>query len=121
MKSAVLQHLIVVLATAAAGLAAHSAAADVPSTIELAGAPAALTRVFQTSPAKPEWFTPAFLEQVPIEQVNAVIGSVMQQFGAFKSVDGSGLDYSVHLARGTVHARIVLDHGGLIAGLLIRP
>jgi hypothetical protein len=97
------------------------AAADVPGTVELAGAPAALTRLFQVTPAKAEWFAPAFLEQVPIEQVNTVVSSVMQQFGAFKSVDGSGLDYEVHLARGSVHARIVVDHSGAIAGLLIKP
>ena len=105
----------------AATCAAPRAAADVPSTVEMAGAPGALTRLFQAQTAKAEWFAPAFLEQVPIARVNAVLASVAQQFGAFRSVDGSGMTYQVHLARGTVHARIVVDPAGLIAGLLITP
>ena len=95
--------------------------ADVPATVELAGAPAALTRLFQAPSAKAEWFAPAFLDEVPIAQVDTVLSNVRQQFGAFKSVDGSGLDYVAHLARGSVHVRVVVDSAGLIAGLLIKP
>jgi hypothetical protein len=49
------------------------------------------------------------------------MGSVAQQFGTFKSVEGAGMNYQVHLTRGSVHVQVVLDHAGLIAGLLIKP
>ena len=31
------------------------------------------------------------------------------------------MNYQVHLARGTVHVQVVVDHAGLIAGLVIKP
>ena len=104
-----------------AGTAGSAAIANVPPTVEMAGAPALITQLLEAPSAKAEWFTPAFLEQVPITQVNTVVAAVRQQFGAFRSVDGNGLDYVAHLERGSVHVQIVMDHAGLIAGLLIRP
>ncbi len=109
------------MAAGALGWAVPKAAADVPATVEMTGAPAALTRLFKAPAPKPEWFTPAFLEQIPISQVNTVMASVTQQFGAFQSLDGRGMNYQVHLARGTVHVQVVVDHAGLIAGLVIKP
>ncbi len=119
MKNATLRRLLVVLATSAPGLGARHAAADVPAAMSFAGAPAALARLFQAPSARPEWFTPAFVAQVPIEKLKAAIEGVTSRFGAFRSVEGSGLDYDVHFERGIVHARVVLDHAGLIAALVM--
>ncbi len=81
----------------------------------------ALTRLFQAQAANPDWFDANFIAHVPIEQVDAILATVKQQYGAFKNCTGSGRDYVVHLAQGDVSARIVLDANGLISGLLIRP
>jgi beta-lactamase class A len=81
----------------------------------------ALTRLFQAPAANPDWFDANFIAHVPIEQVDAILATVKQQYGAFKNCTGSGRDYVVHLAQGDVSARIVLDANGLISGLLIRP
>lgn len=113
--------LVLFVMASALGWRARDAAADVPAAVEMAGAPAALTRLFRAPAAKPEWFTPAFLEQVSISQVNTIMASVTQQFGTFQSVEGNGMNYQVHLTRGTVHAQVVVDHAGLIAGLYIKP
>ena len=110
--------LAVLLATAGA---ARHAAADVPSTVEMPAAQAALTRLFEAPAAKPEWFAPAFLEDVPLAQINAVLSNVAKRYGAFRSVDGSGLDYKVHLTQGSVNVRVVVDHTGQIAALMITP
>jgi hypothetical protein len=81
----------------------------------------ALTRLFTAPAANPDWFDANFLAHVPIEQVNTILATVKQQYGAFKNCTGSGRDFVVHLAQGEVRARIVLNAYGLISGLLIRP
>ena len=80
-----------------------------------------LERLFRAPQAEAAWFTPAFIEKVPIEQVNALLGNIKQEMGAFKSVDGSDHSFIVHLAHGDLSARLVLTDDGKIAGLLLRP
>jgi hypothetical protein len=82
---------------------------------------AVLERLFRAPQVEAAWFTPAFIEKVPIEQVNALLGNIKQEMGAFKSVDGSGHSFIVHLAHGDLSARLVLTDDGKIAGLLLRP
>jgi beta-lactamase class A len=72
-------------------------------------------------------FTPAFLAQVPPDQVRAVSRQLADQYGAVRAL--AGLDAAspqagvIHVAfeRGTVHMRIVLepDPPGRVAGLLV--
>jgi hypothetical protein len=80
-----------------------------------------LKRLFTSPAAKAEWFAPAFLKRVPIDQVNAVVGALKQKFGPFRSVSEGDDGYTVHLAHGDVTANLILDQKNLIASLLMAP
>ncbi len=80
-----------------------------------------LKRLFTSPTAKPEWFAPAFLKRVPIEQINAVVGALKQKFGTFRSVSEGDDGYTVHLAHGDITASLILDRKNLIASLLMSP
>jgi hypothetical protein len=82
---------------------------------------AVLERLFREKVAQAGWFTAQFIEKVPIDQVNTLLGAVRAQLGGLRSVSGSGHSFVVHLARGDVSARLVLTDDGKIAGLLLRP
>jgi beta-lactamase class A len=82
---------------------------------------AVLQRLFTEPEAKAEWFTTQFIDAVPIENVNTLLGGIRQQMGALKSVNGGGYNFIVHLEHGDVSARLVLSGDGKIAGLRLRP
>lgn len=79
---------------------------------------AALERLFEQTPASAAWFDTNFLNQVPVERVNAILQQYTQQNGAFQKAtqnpDGS---FTITLAHATVPARIVLNAEGRITGL----
>jgi beta-lactamase class A len=81
----------------------------------------ALERLFRAPQAQPDWFTPQFIEKVPLEKVNALLDGIRQDMGPLQSVSGDGRSFTVHLARGEVSARLALTDDGRIAGLLLRP
>lgn len=80
-----------------------------------------LERLFQTQQLEEEWFTQAFLDQVPIAQVSAIVSDLEQQFGAFQSVAGAGESFTVSLEEAEVPTRLTLDSEGRIAGLFLEP
>ncbi len=65
----------------------------------------------------PEWFTPAFLNQVPIAQVEALIVQLTQALGPFEKVVEGEPQYLIYLRDGIVPAEIFLDPEGHIEGL----
>ncbi len=81
----------------------------------------ALERLFQTETAQADWFTTAFLQQVPIEQVRTLLSQLKQSLGALHGVTPLGDGYQLTFARGTVPAKIQLNGQGQIAGLFFGP
>jgi hypothetical protein len=82
---------------------------------------AVLEQLFQAPHVEAAWFTPDFLEKVPVGPVDALLDRIRQEMGAFQSVTGSGHRFTVHLAKGDVLAGLVLTSDGKISSLLLRP
>ena len=82
---------------------------------------AALERLFTERPAKSEWFAPAFLQQVPLAQVEAILQQLLDGLGRYEGVAPDGPNFRVNFERGVVPAQISLDTEGRIQGLFFRP
>ncbi|MBV8164375.1 MAG: serine hydrolase [Candidatus Eremiobacteraeota bacterium] len=91
----------------------------VGSTSALADATAqsALARLFTSKQIEAAWFADSFLQQVPASQVQTIVGQLVAQLGAFKSVKPEGAKYRVNFEHGDDLASIVLDPSGRITGL----
>ncbi|GHA20966.1 serine hydrolase [Devosia pacifica] len=68
-----------------------------------------------------ERFTPAFLEQVPISQIEALLAQVRSTIGATESVIPRGDSYVVRTRTHTMPVEISLTADGRISRLLFRP
>ncbi|GIW31910.1 MAG: serine hydrolase [Meiothermus sp.] len=82
---------------------------------------AALERLFTERPARAEWFAPAFLQQVPLAQVEAILQQLLGGLGRYEGVEPDGPNFRVNFERGVVPAQIALDSEGRIQGLFFRP
>lgn len=78
---------------------------------------AALARLFTAETWEEGWFTPEVLAQVPIAQLQMIVGQIASGLGEFLGVEGSGTQYQVVFTEGSVPTTIVLDTQGRIAGL----
>jgi len=82
---------------------------------------AALERLFTQPPAKAEWFSPVFLNQVSIEQIKALLPQLTQGLGKYQGVRPDGPNFVVEFEQGLIPAQIALDPQGRITGLFFRP
>jgi len=82
---------------------------------------AALERLFTTTSIAADWFSPAFLAQVPVPQVQQLIASLGKELGQYQGVQTAGEDYQIVFERGVVPTKIVLNGQGQISGLLLQP
>lgn len=74
-----------------------------------------------TEAVQAEWFAPAFLQQVPLPQIQALVAELGQSLGPLQQVE-TGVDgYRLIFAQGTVPAQIRLDGQGQIVGLFFGP
>lgn len=80
-----------------------------------------IEKLFTAAKIDQNWFAPAFLSQVPAQQVADIVSGLEDRFGTLKSVNGSGQRFTVVLERAEVPTRLVLDDEGRIAGLLFKP
>jgi beta-lactamase class A len=80
-----------------------------------------LERLFTTPQIQPAWFAPAFLNQVPLEQMAPVIASLTETLGAFEGVEPFSDGYRVTFEQGYVPAQIALDGNGQISSLFFQP
>lgn len=71
--------------------------------------------------ADPSWFADSFTQQVPLEQINAIVQQIRGQMGALEKVEGSGNDWQLVFAKFLVPTQIALDSDGRIIGLFFRP
>lgn len=77
----------------------------------------ALARLFTADHVDSAWFSPAFLQAVSADQVQAIVDGLQASLGPFQSVQPNGNGFTVVFERGTVPATIALDANGLIIGL----
>ncbi len=115
---------IVLLAFFLTTLAATPSPAPSPppamaSTVELARS--RITSMLQTGHADASWFSSDFLAQVSIEQVNAVLATLLKTLGPFQSLEYTPEKFVAHFAKGTNDVLIHLDADNKIDGLLFRP
>jgi hypothetical protein len=80
-----------------------------------------LERFFTTDRVSADWFTPDFLQAVPIAQIEAIITQLKQELGAWESVLPEPEGFTLKFKQGTVPAQIVLTSDGKISGLFFSP
>lgn len=81
----------------------------------------ALERLFCKGPACPDWFTPAFLAQVPAASVAEIVAKLIRRHGPYRDAAWTGDGWMVRLREADVPVRCALDAHGRIAGLLFQP
>ena len=92
------------------------------SRMQSASAERLITALFQTATVPADWFGPAMLTSVKIEQLRDMLGAMQQQLGAFQTTkpaaDGT---YDVTFAKGVAAASIFIGADGKIEGLIFQP
>ena len=58
------------------------------------------------------WFAPAFLQQIPFDQIQPLIGQLRQTLGPLQRLEAVADGYRLTFAEGTVPAPIRLDDQG---------
>lgn len=86
-----------------------SAAADEAET-------ARLEAMFE-QPVEEAWFAPAFLVQVPVAQIRAIVEQLTGAYGPLAGVDEASDGYVLHLERADVPAQISFDAEGRVVSL----
>jgi beta-lactamase class A len=82
---------------------------------------AALERLLSSDHVDASWFAQSFLNQVSAAQVEAILGQIKTQLGAYQSVTPEGMKFRVIFAHGDDLASIALDSNGRIIGLFFEP
>jgi len=81
-----------------------------------------LTEMLTTGQADEAWFTPYFISQIPVANVNSLLGEILGDLGPFKSIkaDGAPGTFKATFAKGTDVIVIKLSDK-LIDYLLFKP
>ena len=80
-----------------------------------------LESMLRQTEADANWFAQSFTSQVPVSQINDIVGRIKGQLGNLERVDGSGNDWRLVFAKFTVPTQIAIDDDGRITGLFFRP
>jgi beta-lactamase class A len=105
-----------------AGLALALLVAAPPTSADAITPQAALERLFTSDTIRQEWFAPAFLAQVSVDQVKGIVAQLEGSLGNYKRIDLPATDnLTVVFDKGSVPATIHLDDQGRIDGLFFRP
>ncbi len=75
-----------------------------------------LSQVFTSDTVNADWFAPAFLAQVPVNQLEVVIKQYLDILGSYQRAEGMAPNFKLIFSKGTVVTQIVLDAEGRIAG-----
>jgi len=86
-----------------------------------ASSPAEVLERLMTEEIQADWFSPAFLAQVPLEQVKAIVAQLLPLLGSYESITEDGGQYLVRFSDGILPAQISLDAEGKIQGLFFHP
>lgn len=80
-----------------------------------------LETLLTAGPAEDDTFTPAFLAQVPIGDVNAILDDIETAYGTPDSIEGENGRYIVTTGTHRIPVQIALDPEGRISTLLFEP
>ena len=80
-----------------------------------------LKQIFTADVVSEEWFSAAFLAQVPVGQLNAIVKQYRAALGALEDVQGNAPTFRLTFNHGYVAAQIVLDGTGRVAGFFLGP
>jgi hypothetical protein len=106
-------------ACALIGAASPSPAPTVTPSIQLAQT--RLDTMLRTGHADPSWFSDGFLDQIPASKVDAVLASLVSQYGAYQSIELKPDAFVAQFAKGTLDVLIHMDANAKIDYLLFRP
>ena len=80
-----------------------------------------LKQIFTAEAVSGDWFSPAFLAQVPVAQLNDIIRQYRAALGALEDVQGNAPVFKLTFSKGYVTSQIVLDSAGRVAGFFLGP
>ena len=80
-----------------------------------------LKQIFTADVVSEDWFSAAFLAQVPVGQLNAIVRQYRAALGALEDVQGNAPAFRLTFNHGYVAAQIVLDGTGRVAGFFLGP
>jgi beta-lactamase class A len=81
----------------------------------------ALERFFTSKSADSDWFAPAFLAVIPIDQIHALVGQIVAQEGAYERVELRGGAFYAVFEKVENHATAALDDRGRFTALRLFP
>jgi hypothetical protein len=79
----------------------------------------AIARLFTASTLQPEWFSAAFLAQVPLERVRSITNDILAALGPYQSIAPNRSRFTATFAHGTIQVEGKLDDSGAFAGLFV--
>ncbi len=80
-----------------------------------------LKQIFTAESVSGDWFSPAFLAQVPVAQLNDIIKQYSAALGALEDVQGNAPVFKLTFSKGYVTSQIILDNAGRVAGFFLGP
>ncbi len=80
-----------------------------------------LKQIFTAEAVSGDWFSAAFLAQVPVEQLNDIIKQYRAALGALEDVQGNAPVFKLTFSKGYVTSQIILDNTGRVAGFFLGP
>ncbi len=104
--------VVLLLVATQIGVVSESAADEPPISES-----AAVERLLTAESIDPDWFDPAFLAQIPLAQIEAIIASLNQQYGAFVSIGMERGGGTLRLAGAEMPVRAALNAQGQFIGL----
>ena len=82
----------------------------------------ALGRLFTAQQVDSNWFTPDFLAQVPLSQIQAIVSSISASLGNLRGVDVNDGNDTVIFDQGSIPIKsVTLDDQGRFSALLLGP
>ena len=80
-----------------------------------------LDRLFTESSLNVAWFDPVFLRQIPLSELEKILGQIRQTMGTYQTIREAGNDYLIVFERGSIPTQLRLNDQGKIIYLLFRP
>ena len=80
-----------------------------------------LKQIFTAEVMSEDWFSAAFLVQVPVGQLSEIVRQYRAALGALEDVQGKAPAFRLTFSHGYVAAQIALDGAGRVAGFFLGP
>lgn len=81
----------------------------------------ALARLFTEPKIENDWFAESFAQAVPASKVEAIVGDIKKELGAYQRVENAGEHFAIVFTKGKVPAKVTLDAHRRIASLWFSP